>query len=179
MYSIDAYVRYEILAGGQGLLTVDAFPWELYEDETSPIVDLFAGDFHVEVLVDQLTGVAVSGSLSVTGDPYPPFDVVSLFNSNTLTGFGFGGSDLFDFTFTQQGDTVLAPDGSTVGIIVSAVSMPDNLFGVVHPDGTVFENNSNGFTDVFFYPEPTSIAMLSLAGLTLLRKRRTKRPARV
>ena len=144
--------------------TTEQYDYQIDDPDYPVYLD---GDFLLEAVLNQ-DGSFVSGTLTVNADYFDP-DNSMLFYSGTLADFGFGGADLFEFKFTQQGD-MLAPDGEPVGVILSGVSIgfDPNTNPVVFTSG--FANNDNGFCDVFYLPEPAT-AILLLAGLAVLRAR--------
>ncbi|MCK4602509.1 MAG: PEP-CTERM sorting domain-containing protein, partial [Phycisphaerae bacterium] len=172
-YSLDIQVTYDPDAGpdGNGLLTADGWPWEHYEDADDGVYDIWNGVFDLDVVIDPTTGQAVSGTLNVTGDPYGSLE--TLFYSTTLTQFGCGGDDLFEFVFTQEGAGI-PPEGAPIGIILSAVSITEFDENNEPVFDTYFDNNGNGYSNTFYLPEPSSAVLLALVGLGLLRRRRLR-----
>ncbi len=168
-------VDYIAPTGGETYGTLTAFgdAWDIYSS-SAPEAEEAWGYFDLTVMIDPITGDAVSGSLLVDDDFYG-----DIFNSSTIVDFGFGGNDLFEFKFTQEGNSGLPTgpqDGDSIGVILSAVSIPDAIFDdtpVIVPDWTTdFSNNWNGESDTFFMPEPASLGLLAAGGLALLRRRR-------
>lgn len=159
--------------GGNGTLTAFGDAWDIYSSSAPEAEEAF-GFFDLTVIIDSSTGDFVSGSLLVDDDIYG-----DIFNSSTILDFGFGGNDLFEFKFTQQGNSGLPTgpqNGDTIGVILSAVSIPDTIFDdspVIVPDWTTdFSNNWNGESDTFFLPEPASLGLLVAGSIALLRRRR-------
>ena len=98
-----------------------------------------------------------------------------MFESVTITDFGFGGDDLLQFLFVQNGTGMLAPDNGPIGVIISAVSIPDGDFSEANqPDfQTDFSNAGNGYSNSFYLPEPTSMLLLTVSlGSICIRRRR-------
>jgi len=175
VYSTFVQVDYDPAgAGANGLLEASGWTWDLYEDETSMSWPIYSGEFLLSVEIDKATGQGVSGSLDVTGDPYGPLE--TLFYSTTLTAFGYGGDDLFECLFTQEGSG-LPPVGEPIGIIMNAVSIDDLIFseGVEPGWDVAFSNGGDGYSNAFYLPEPSSMALLGLAGLGLISRRRIRR----
>ena len=168
--AVDVQVNYDADggAGGMGLLTASGWSWDLYEDESTAI-ELWAGVFDLTVTINPATGEAISGTLNVTGDPNGPLE--TLFSSATITAWGHGAEDLFEALFTQEGPG-LPPDQEPIALILSAWSIAE--FDENNPPvfTSDFSNNGNGFSDTFYLPEPSTAALLLLAGIGLLRGRR-------
>ncbi|NQU75378.1 MAG: hypothetical protein HQ546_03555 [Planctomycetes bacterium] len=173
LYGGAAQVTYvpPAVPGETGVLTVVGQSWEIYEDENGTTTWLYAGDLTLEAVIDPGTAQAVSGSLSVTGDPQGFLE--DLFSSAQLTQFGFGGNDLFEFVFIQAGQGIPL-DGEAIGVIVSGVSIDDSIFseGNLPAFDIYFANNGNGYTNTFYLPEPTCAAFLMLAACGAVRRRR-------
>ena len=169
-------VDYIAPTGGETLGTLTAFgdAWDIYSS-IAPEAEEAWGFFDLTVVIDSTTGTAVSGELYVDDDTYG-----FIFSSTTIeTVFGFGGNDLFEFKFTQVGNSGLPTgpqDGDSIGVILSALSIPDAIFDdspVIVPDWTTdFSNNWNGESDTFFLPEPTSLGLLVAGSFALLRRRK-------
>jgi len=175
VYSTFVQVDYDPAgAGANGLLTASGWTWDLYEDATQASWPIYAGDFLLSVEIDPATGQAVSGSLDVTGDPYGSLE--TLFYSNNLTAFGYGGDDLIECLFLQEGSG-LPPEGALVGIIMNAVSIDDLVFseGVVPDWDVAFSNTGNGYSNTFYLPEPSSVVLLGLAGFGVISRRWNRR----
>ena len=173
LFSDDVTVTYDQDGGpgGKGLLTATGYSWDLYEyegDTTHPILDNDSA-FTLTTVIEPDTGGEISGTLNVTGDTYGSLE--TLFNSANLVGFGFGGDDLFEFLFVQQGDG-LPDEGDYIGVIMYA-----NLTEFDEDNPPVFNagdfvNPGNGQSNTFYLPEPASATLLVLAGLGILRRRR-------
>ncbi len=170
--SIAIQVTYDPTAGSDantGLLTATGTTMEVFWNETGSEMVL-PGIFDLSVEIDKATGEGVSGDLTVTGmvGGLPQ----TLFASETLTDFGFGGDDLFEFIFEQNG-AGLPPEDEEIGIILSGVSIVDAEYG--DPIfGQSFDNNANGYADTFYLPEPASIVvLLTVGGGMLFRRRRS------
>ena len=148
---------------------------DLYSDEDEFIDQYLYGYFELSVEITT-AGVAVNGaetSLSVTDEDLD-YNLIPLFTSTNLTGFGSGAEDLFEFTFTHEGAGLPDP-GDQIGVILSGWSIDefndpnDPVFNID------FDNNYNGVSNTFYMPEPTSIALLSVAGIgAVLRKRKRR-----
>ncbi len=172
-------VVYVAPTGGDTLGTLTAFgdAWDIYSS-SSPTAEEGWGFFDLTVVIDSTTGEAVSGSLLVDDDPDDGYG--DIFSSGTILDFGFGGDDLMEFKFTQEGDSGMPTgpqDGDIIGIILSAMSIPDAIFadgdpGIVPDWTTDFSNSFNGESNTFFLPEPASLGLLAAGGLALLRRRR-------
>ena len=172
-------VTYVAPTGGDvyGTLTT-AFgeTWDLFSDETQTADEVW-GAFDLTIQIDPSTGQAVpgSGSLLVADD----IAYGSMFASSTILEFGYGGDDIMEFRFVQQGVSGLPngpQNGDMIGVILSAMSIPDAIFAAPEtvPDWlTDFSNNYNGQSDTFFLPEPASLGLLAAGGLALLKRRRS------
>ena len=168
---------------GRGLLTASGYTTEYYNDENNPTTFIeIDGDFTFAVEIDKATFQAVTGSatpLAVDdlfgGEPdYTPLG--DLFKSDTSeepVDFGYGGDGLLQFLFKQTGSGMLAPDGEIIGVIITTVSISSETFGAGFQSG--FDNNDNGFVNIFFLPEPTSMLLLVMGlGSICIRRRRRK-----
>jgi len=154
---------------GRGLLTFSGFTTEYYHDELNPTsFDDIDGDFYLRVEIDKTSLQAVSGSLTplAVDDFYgyanpPNYDappLEALFESDTSEepiDFGYGGSGLFQFLFKQTGSGMLAPVGSTIGVIVDATGLSSGTFGGDFQSD--FSNGGIGFSNIFYLPEPTTM----------------------
>lgn len=175
-YSIDIQVNYDATnAGGTpgaGLLTADGWSWDLYSENSVDSYELL-GIFSLEVEIDKTTGQAINGTLLVD-DPGGP--VETLFFSTTITDFGFGGDDLLQFLFVQNGTGMLAPDNEPIGVIISGVSIPNALFSEANqPTFQVdFANNTNGYSNAFYLPEPATMLLLATGMVSICIRRRKK-----
>jgi hypothetical protein len=178
VYSADIQVDYDADGGtgGTGLLTASGWTWDCYEENSGDSYALY-GDFYLEVEIDKSDSeniLAASGYLTVD-DPGGP--VEDLFYSTAITDFGFGGNDLLQFLFVQEGSGMMAPDGEPIGIIISGVSIDDDLFSEANPPTFLvdFYNNYNGSSNTFYLPEPTTMLLLTIGlGSMCIRRRRRK-----
>ncbi len=151
-------------AGGMGLLTAVGYAADLQEFEgDSQIID---GDFILTVVINPTTGAGISGELVVS----EWWDVSSdLFYSADLTAFGWGtleGDDVFEATFIQDGN-MMASDGDDLGVILALASI-DAPWDFSQD----FSNSGYGTSQSFYMPEPTTMIVMSIAGIGLLRRRR-------
>jgi len=177
LYALDVQVDYDADGGGggMGLLTAEGLSWDLYQPPAGDAVEMWAGVFDLSAVIDPVTDTVVSATLYVSGDP--DFVEVPLFTSATLTpwrpNFGFGGNDLLEFIFEQEGPG-LPPEGEQIGVIINGVSISDAIFaeGVLPTFAEDFHNSGNGYSDTFFLPEPATAAFLALGALALRRRRR-------
>ncbi len=151
-----------------GDFTAIGYSSQQYTDGEGSLV-ILDGDFVLNAVLRQ-DGTFVSGDLTVDGDWLNP-DTSLLFHSSKLTAFGYGGDDLFEFKFTEEGN-YLAPDGENVGVILAGTSIPQ--FDETHPPvfTSSFDNMYDGTANVFYMPEPTTCLLLGLASLGLARVRR-------
>ena len=173
--AIDVSVTYDANGGtgGTGLLTASGYTWELYMENASNYDDL-DGDFYLEVEINKTTLKPASGFLTVD-DYYMSGD--DLFYSTIITDFGFGGDDMLQFRFVQEGTGMMAPDNEPVGVIISAVSIPNELFSEANqPTFLVnFSNSGNGYSNIFYLPEPATMLLLAAGlGSICIRRRRKK-----
>jgi len=153
-------------AGDKGLLIAEGWPMAVDSSDVDT-VDLLDGIFYLECVIDPATGAAESGSLTVTGD-LDGVNTVTLMESTILTAFGSGAEDLFEFKFTQEGATPLVPDTDTIGVILDGREVLD--FSV--PDfSSDFTNDGWGNAESFYMPEPTTMVLVGLGGIGILRRR--------
>ncbi len=86
-----------------------------------------------------------------------------------LTAFGWGtaaGDDLFEATFVQEGN-MLTDDGGNIGMILFSAGA-----GAPWDFTQDFNEGWSGFSKTFYMPEPSTMVVMSIAGIGLLRKRR-------
>jgi len=153
-------------AGDKGLLIAEGWPMAVDSSDVDT-VDLWDGIFYLECVIDPATGAAESGSLTVTGD-LDGVNTVTLMESTILTAFGSGAEDLFEFKFTQEGTTPLVPDTDTIGVILDGREVLD--FSV--PDfSSDFTNDGWGNAESFYMPEPTTVVLVGLGAIGILRRR--------
>ena len=174
----DLQVDYVPGAGDTGQLSIQgafdpggAFTAsQSYSADGIPPGDYYLGAFSLEAEINKATKTAVSGTLEVRSD----VDWDSLLDeasgspvyraySANLQAFGFGGDGLFDFEFLD-GSGDLASTLGKVHIVVDA-----NTSGFDQSFTKEFHNSGAGKADI---PEPTTAALLVLAGLGILRRRR-------
>ncbi len=172
--------------GAYGVLTASAWfgPVLAAVDENTTI-GLTSGVFELSVVIDPATGDEVSGSLLVTGN-LSGGAAETLFESTSILDFGFSADDLFEITFTQQGETGLVASDSLLGVILDARNLQYDAGGSVYLpafDQGDFYGDGFGLADTFyisgpaepgFYiiPEPSMTALLVIASVGLLRKRK-------
>ncbi|MCX5692009.1 MAG: hypothetical protein NTV94_19805, partial [Planctomycetota bacterium] len=110
-------------------------------------------------------GNALGGSLMVRTDHNSPDSIA--FSSSSLTAFGFGATNKFEFIFSQSVGN-LASAGTSIGTILVSplLSFPNGV-----PDFSASFNNEifpgfgDGNADTFVIPAPSSLALVGLAGL--------------
>jgi len=127
------------------------------------------GTFALTAVIVPSSGEELSGTLLVTElDGYS--NPTTLFSSSTIKDFGFCAEDMFEFLFTQE-DGTLAPLGATLGIILDG----RNAIGEFsEPRFDIsFSGDGSATSDSFYIPEPAGVALLTLGGLGLLRRRRS------
>lgn len=143
-------------------------------------VSITSGLYNLSATVDG-TGYASAGTLTVTGT------IASLgYNSGTLLtgtlvpgqfGYGNAGSVIFEFVFNVTGGDAQDIWGSQAGVIVDALSYSGGTAFPGHFNGnfgnvSVSGNYGSGAADTFSIPEPASVALLGMTGLTILSRRR-------
>jgi hypothetical protein len=180
LYADQMHVTYTYNSADEtGLLVLEADPYsyfDVFHDDTGAVDWADPGTFLLTAVIDK-NGQALSGNLTVTaydgflGEPEDG-EEDSLFVSTTLTAFGFGQEDLFEFKFLQAGPG-LPDDGEEIGVIFSAYSI--GLFDGVDPYFTEsFSNNGNGIANAFYMPEPGTLALLATGACMLARKRKAR-----
>jgi hypothetical protein len=129
-------------------------------------------EFSLSAVIDN-AGNATSGTLLVKTD-FGSNDSVA-FQSASLTAFGFGAFNKFEFVFSQAAGN-LAAVGSEIGtILVSpSLSFPGNVPSFAQsftndPFGLGF---GDGNADTFLIPAPGALALLGMGGLVSTRRRR-------
>ncbi len=174
--SLGVIVTYVAPTGGEtyGTLTASGITWDLFTDDSASAEELDGG-FDLTVTIDPNTGNAVSGTLLLDDN----IAYGDMFSSSNILDFGYGGNDILEFKFEQSGTSGLPTgpqNGDTIGIILSAMSIPDAIFDdspAIVPDWTTdFVNNGNGQSDTFFLPEPASLGLLVAGSVALLRRRK-------
>ena len=149
-------------------------------------LDLYDLDVNFVLTADHnpVTGQLENGYLKITGDFNGTgtrdsendngIPVVTLFESNDLTAWSACTTDLFQFTFTEQGTTPVVHDGHTIGIILDGQQISqfrDAFDNPVDPHFDVdFNNGGLGKADIYFFPEPGTLALMALGALGLARR---------
>lgn len=183
IYSSNIRVVYDADGGtgGNGLLTATGTSLMYKPSSTDDVVDV-DGTFEVTAHIVPSTGAFISGHLDVTGvkddgggwiEDYLSSN--ELFFSDTLTAFGFGPEDKFEFLFTQEGN-MLANNNAIVGLIFSAATITEFSTPVFTSDFDNFFMDMEpylGTSDTFWLPEPATLIVLAMAGgFAVLRRRR-------
>jgi len=165
VYSSNIYVTYDADGGGGcGLLQADG--WSMQAVTETETVDLWDGVFDLDIVIDPATGEAVSGSVLVTGD-LNGYDTVTLFESTVLRDFGYGGDDLFEATFIQEGNTDMIDHGFLFGVILDGRTIADPWTFAADFCGDGFAKSDTAI------PEPATLCLLGAgASLALIRRRR-------
>ena len=135
------------------------------------------GMFSLTATIDE-DGIASAATLRLTGDLGAGEE--TLFFSDTLLQFGFGGADIFEFVFVQQDDPSelgtnesLVPLNTSLGVLVSFMSADFDATDPL-PFGTDFATGQFDFTafsKTFPIPEPCSATLLALGLLALVGRR--------
>jgi hypothetical protein len=129
--------------------------------------------FSLTAIINNSGQIAGLGSLIVRGD-YGGTDQV-LFSSNSITAFGFGPTNKFEFIFAQQGGS-LAAVGTSIGTILvdpnlvfpgGIPSFSSSFSGRLFPGGPGAAN-----ADTFVIPSPSALALAGFGGLIAARRRR-------
>lgn len=129
-------------------------------------------EFTLTAVIDN-AGNASSGMLMVKTDFGSPDSVA--FSSASLTAFGFGAVNKFEFVFAQQAGN-LASVGSDIGTILVVPGI--SFAGDVPSFAQSFTNDPMGFgfgtanADTFLIPAPGALALLGMGGLVATRRRR-------
>ncbi len=129
--------------------------------------------FTLNAIINNSGQIAGLASLMVRGD-YGGTDQV-LFSSNSITAFGFGPTNKFEFVFTQQAGS-LAAAGTSIGTILVD---PNLVFSGGVPSftssfsGRLFTGGPGAANaDTFVIPSPSTLALAGLGGLMASRRRR-------
>lgn len=115
-------------------------------------------------------------SLTVRGDVNAAGQFVSganalIFTSSTLSQFGFGATDKFEFVFTAGSGGLWATNNQSLGVIMVGAGLFTSNGGVPRFTSD-FSLTSSGNADTFLVPAPGAFALLGAAGLTATRRRR-------
>lgn len=168
VFSSGVYVDYSLTGSDTGRLMISGWPDTF---NATPIIEgvrLESGS--LELSIDMYTnGVPIGGTVTLTGselygDENPPI----LFHSTNLTAFGFSNYAKYEFLFTQEG-VGIPPLDEPFGVVVLGMSVPGEGIDFTQP----FSNYSNGQAETFYLPEPSSLVVLAMAGIGLIRRRRT------
>lgn len=174
-----------VVTPGTGTLVINGVAESLQFTLSGPTETISNGGMDLTVLISvdasgHATGANSPGGLVISGT------TSSYGSSPLLTGdldqFGFltSGGNIFEFTFTNIGGSAAALFGPQVGMIVNAkfgsIGGAVNFTGLFNADfhnsSTAGEWDGVGEADTFAVPEPTSIALVGLTGLTLISRRR-------
>lgn len=168
-------------------LSVDGYSVTIDDDNAGPLIDFddafSALNFNIDATVDGL-GNASAGSLSVSGDLSSSLGISGLLLTGDLVLFGFdsqdpgSGLDFFEFVFEVTGGQMatfqyFGTPGSFVGVIYDTF---ENVFNGTWNSNFADINNGGSHTDLapVPIPEPATLGLLLLAGVSLLRPLRRR-----
>ncbi len=124
------------------------------------------GIFQLTATIDN-SGNATGGTLLVTDG------ATVLFSSSSLSQFGFGMTDSFEFVFSSDGLGTLAPLGANIGTIL--VNTDLSFLNDTPSFGSSFsESFGAGNADTFVMIPLPSAGLATLAGLALVAGRRRR-----
>lgn len=182
-----------------GTLNLDIYDWD--------VNFLLTADYNPDTQQFENGYLEITGDFDGTNTRYgdgqippehadPDLPVIRLFYSNTLTAWSACTTDLFQFTFTQEGSNGLPnlpQDGTPIGVILDARDILE--FRLRDAEGNLildssgnpipvdphfdidFGNGGVGKSETYFFPEPGTLALLTLGALGLVRRRRQRAPS--
>ena len=116
----------------------------------------------------------LDGDLDWSGGDLDAWEMGERAYSTSLDAFGFDASGTFDFRFSNTtGDLAKLADEGYLGLIVGSGLLLDagGLPVGLPTFQEDFHNNGYGKADI---PEPATLSLLGLGGLSLLRRRRAQ-----
>lgn len=170
-----------------GRLTVVGNPATFDIDGGAIGYNIENGSFRIDA---EVSGGKVSGTMEITGDLFdadeygPPIlqDSPLLTGSLSEMGYATSGSsgdyNIFEFLFSTTGGELAkyySGQGSTIGVILDAVSFPASSAFAGSFDSN-FENNGLGNADVFHVPAPPAVVMGAVGLSVVWLSRRFRRP---
>ncbi|HKQ48840.1 MAG TPA: hypothetical protein VJZ71_12285 [Phycisphaerae bacterium] len=168
-------------------LSVDGYNVTIDDDNAGPLIDFddafTALNFNIDATVDDF-GNASAGTLSVSGDLTSSLGISGLLLTGDLVLFGFdsqdpgSGLDFFEFVFEVTGGQMatfqyFGTPGSFVGVIYDPF---ENVFDGTWGSSFSSFNNGSSHTDLapVPIPEPATLSLMLLAGVSLLRPLRRR-----
>ena len=135
---------------------------------------LFGGQFLIEAMISN-AGNLVAGSSTMRvlrGGANP----ATIFSSSSVSLFGFGITNRFEFVFASDGTGIDLLAGAPIGTILTGngLSFAGGLpsFQSSFSNQIGFTGTGAGVADSFIVPAPGAAAALGLGGLVALRRRR-------
>ena len=156
------------------------------DDGIGPLLDPFSYDYGSFQILANITtaGVMTGGTITISGNYSNTIGISGVLLTGNLTAFGWTNgafNELFEFTYTVTGGLMATSQyfgvpGSPGGVIYDT---QENVFNGSFASSFFSSGFASPNADVAPIPEPATVSLVLLAGLTLVRPlRRRAAPGR-